>query len=217
MNDPLATSGTAHMTADATKANAGDAPTRPVPTNHSLPPLRGSCWRPGVFRPGRDRLGHACWSRPRQAAPEVPAVITDNARGMRRAVEHLAELGHQTVTYVAGPEASWADGVRWVALMEACNETGPAVSSRRTVQRADGPCRLGHRGRGPRAEADGGHRLQRRDGHRRHQGMRGAGVQNLIAAISGSSPSRDPVILPVKLLVAVRPAVPRSRRRMTPC
>jgi DNA-binding LacI/PurR family transcriptional regulator len=54
--------------------------------------------------------------------PEVPAVITDNARGMRRAVEHLAGLGHQTVTYVAGPEASWADGVRWVALMEACNE-----------------------------------------------------------------------------------------------
>ena len=54
--------------------------------------------------------------------PEVPAVVTDNARGMRRAVEHLAELGHQSVTYVAGPEASWADGTRWVALMEACNE-----------------------------------------------------------------------------------------------
>src|SRR4029079_8465131 len=53
--------------------------------------------------------------------PEVPAVITDNARGMRRAVEHLADLGHQSVTYVAGPEASGADGTRWVALMEACN------------------------------------------------------------------------------------------------
>ena len=54
--------------------------------------------------------------------PEVPAVITDNARGMRRAVEHLADLGHQTVTYVAGPEASWADGTRWIALMESCKE-----------------------------------------------------------------------------------------------
>lgn len=56
--------------------------------------------------------------------PEVPAVITDNAGGMRRAVEHLAELGHQTVSYVAGPEASWVDGTRWVALMEACHDLG---------------------------------------------------------------------------------------------
>jgi LacI family transcriptional regulator len=54
--------------------------------------------------------------------PEVPSVITDNVSGMRRAVEHLAGLGHQTVTYVAGPEARWADGTRWVALIEACNE-----------------------------------------------------------------------------------------------
>ena len=54
--------------------------------------------------------------------PEVPAVITDNTTGMRRAVEHLAELGHQTVTYLAGPEASWADGTRWIALMESCKE-----------------------------------------------------------------------------------------------
>jgi LacI family transcriptional regulator len=49
----------------------------------------------------------------------VPSVVTDNARGVRRAVEHLAELGHEGVTYVAGPEASWADGMRWRALREA--------------------------------------------------------------------------------------------------
>jgi LacI family transcriptional regulator len=65
--------------------------------------------------------------------PEVPAVISDNARGMRRAIEHLAELGHQTVTYVAGPEASWADGTRWIALTEACKELN--VRFRRV-----GPC-----------------------------------------------------------------------------
>ena len=45
--------------------------------------------------------------------PEAPCVITDNPRGARRAVEHLAELGHDAITYVAGPESSWADGVRW--------------------------------------------------------------------------------------------------------
>ena len=41
---------------------------------------------------------------------------------MRRAVEHLAELGHQRITYVAGPEASWADGMRWRSLREAATE-----------------------------------------------------------------------------------------------
>jgi LacI family transcriptional regulator len=52
----------------------------------------------------------------------VPSVITDNARGMRRAVEHLGELGHEHFTYVAGPEASWVDGARWRALREATHE-----------------------------------------------------------------------------------------------
>jgi LacI family repressor for deo operon, udp, cdd, tsx, nupC, and nupG len=52
----------------------------------------------------------------------VPSVVTDNARGMRRAVEHLGELGHQHITYVAGPEASWVDGMRWRALREAAHE-----------------------------------------------------------------------------------------------
>ena len=49
----------------------------------------------------------------------VPSVVTDNARGMRRAAEHLGGLGHSAITYVAGPEASWADGVRWRAMREA--------------------------------------------------------------------------------------------------
>ena len=53
---------------------------------------------------------------------DVPSVVTDNPRGARRALEHLAELGHDTVTYVAGPEASWADGMRWRALLEAALE-----------------------------------------------------------------------------------------------
>jgi LacI family repressor for deo operon, udp, cdd, tsx, nupC, and nupG len=57
-----------------------------------------------------------------RAFPDVPSVVTDNGRGMRRAVEHLGELGHQSLTYVAGPEASWADGMRWQAAREACYE-----------------------------------------------------------------------------------------------
>jgi LacI family transcriptional regulator, repressor for deo operon, udp, cdd, tsx, nupC, and nupG len=52
----------------------------------------------------------------------VTSVHGDNDRGMRRVAEHLGELGHETLTYVAGPEASWADGMRWRALQEAALE-----------------------------------------------------------------------------------------------
>lgn len=55
---------------------------------------------------------------------DIPSVATDNARGMKRAVEHLARLGHSTITYLAGPDASWANGVRWQALSEATHELG---------------------------------------------------------------------------------------------
>jgi LacI family transcriptional regulator len=58
---------------------------------------------------------------------DVPSVVPDNARGMRRAAEHLRDLGHHTVAYLAGPEASWADGKRWRSLREATSELGQAV------------------------------------------------------------------------------------------
>jgi LacI family transcriptional regulator, repressor for deo operon, udp, cdd, tsx, nupC, and nupG len=50
---------------------------------------------------------------------DVPSVATDNARGTRQAVEHLAAFGHTGITYVSGPDASWANGIRWQALREA--------------------------------------------------------------------------------------------------
>jgi LacI family transcriptional regulator, repressor for deo operon, udp, cdd, tsx, nupC, and nupG len=53
---------------------------------------------------------------------DVPSVVPDNASGMRRVVEHLSGLGHDTVTYVAGPEASWADGMRWRSLQDTAAE-----------------------------------------------------------------------------------------------
>lgn len=59
-----------------------------------------------------------------RAITDVPCVVTDNARGARRAAEHLGELGHDTITYLAGPEASWADGMRWRSLREAGMELG---------------------------------------------------------------------------------------------
>ncbi|MFI6067141.1 LacI family DNA-binding transcriptional regulator [Micromonospora sp. NPDC051227] len=54
-----------------------------------------------------------------RALADVPCVVTDDSRGVRRAAEHLGELGHDHITYVAGPQASWPNGVRWRSLLEA--------------------------------------------------------------------------------------------------
>jgi DNA-binding LacI/PurR family transcriptional regulator len=186
--------------------------------------------------------------------PEVPAVVTDNARGMRRAVEHLAELGHQSVTYVAGPEASWADGTRWVALMEACNEldlrfrrvgpckvptvpAGLAIASEVLAQRATAIIAYndlmaigvikGMRRAGVRvphdinvvgfdnialsAIVDPG--LTTVAAPLRAMGI--IGVENLIATIGGATPSRDPLVLPAKLLVRGSTG-PRRRNGISP-
>ena len=59
-----------------------------------------------------------------RAVADVPSLVTDNPHGARRAVEHLASLGHRTITYVAGPEASWADGIRWRSLRDSAAELG---------------------------------------------------------------------------------------------
>lgn len=53
-----------------------------------------------------------------RALLDVPSVVTDNADGIRAAVELLRSLGHDSVVYVAGPEASWPDGVRFRALRD---------------------------------------------------------------------------------------------------
>ena len=68
-------------------------------------------------------------------------IVTDNPRGVRRAVEHLAGLGHTTITYVAGPAASWAEGMRWQALRETGHELG--LRTRRLDPKDDPSIRTG--------------------------------------------------------------------------
>jgi len=62
-----------------------------------------------------------------RAVPDVPSVITDIPLGVCRAVEHLGGLEHESVTYIAGPEASWTDGMRWRAMRDAGAELGVRV------------------------------------------------------------------------------------------
>jgi DNA-binding LacI/PurR family transcriptional regulator len=51
--------------------------------------------------------------------PEAACVVNEGAHGIRHAAEHLRALGHERIYYIAGPETSWQDGVRWRALRAA--------------------------------------------------------------------------------------------------
>lgn len=56
--------------------------------------------------------------------PGLAAVLTDGALGAWHVATHLYELGHRSVTYVSGPETSWADGMRWRGLKAAGESLG---------------------------------------------------------------------------------------------
>ncbi len=62
-----------------------------------------------------------------RVVPGVPAVVTGSEAAMAEAVEHLAGLGHRSISYVAGPPASWADGVRWRSVQESAHRIGLGV------------------------------------------------------------------------------------------
>lgn len=51
-------------------------------------------------------------------------IVPDMGHGVRMATEHLLSLGHRNITYLAGPEASWADGMRWRAVRDSAKELG---------------------------------------------------------------------------------------------
>lgn len=52
----------------------------------------------------------------------VPAVVVDNADGMRQIIEHLGKLGHRRVGFIAGPRTSWSNRQRLKALQAICQD-----------------------------------------------------------------------------------------------
>ena len=46
----------------------------------------------------------------------IPSLVVDTATGMRKAVRHLAALGHREVAYLSGPRNSWINSQRWRAV-----------------------------------------------------------------------------------------------------
>lgn len=52
--------------------------------------------------------------------PRISNVTIENAAGIHEAVEHLAALGHRTISYLNGPKRSWSNTQRQTAVREAC-------------------------------------------------------------------------------------------------
>ncbi len=55
---------------------------------------------------------------------DVSCLVSDTVTGTRAALGLLAELGHESVVYVSGPEASWAEGVRYRTVRDHGNALG---------------------------------------------------------------------------------------------
>lgn len=58
----------------------------------------------------------------------VSRVLVDTAAGMREAVDHLADLAHRHVVYLAGPSSSWSDGQRRAAVLDRAQRRGVRVT-----------------------------------------------------------------------------------------
>ncbi|QKJ18261.1 LacI family DNA-binding transcriptional regulator [Microbacterium hominis] len=52
----------------------------------------------------------------------VPSVLPDVEQGVSQVIDHLAELGHGSIVYVAGPDTSWISGRRWETILQAAEE-----------------------------------------------------------------------------------------------
>ena len=58
----------------------------------------------------------------------VSDVVPDNSPGIAEAVNHLAELGHKHIAFVAGPTASWINTDRWNLLMKSAVDLGLTIA-----------------------------------------------------------------------------------------
>ncbi|GAB3561552.1 LacI family DNA-binding transcriptional regulator [Amycolatopsis endophytica] len=54
----------------------------------------------------------------------LPSLFVDTAAGMRKAVRHLAALGHRRIAYLSGPRSSWVNSQRWRAAQEEASSLG---------------------------------------------------------------------------------------------
>lgn len=75
----------------------------------------------------RAAAGHRASVMLNRIVPGMRTVMVDTVAGVAAALRHLAELGHRSVTYVGGPPASWAEGMRWRSLLDTAPRFGLKV------------------------------------------------------------------------------------------
>ncbi|WP_210479462.1 LacI family DNA-binding transcriptional regulator [Naasia sp. SYSU D00948] len=57
----------------------------------------------------------------------VPTIVPDVAPGIRDALDHLAELGHRSLAFLAGPPASFMSRLRWETLLDEAPSRGMTI------------------------------------------------------------------------------------------
>lgn len=69
----------------------------------------------------------------------IPGIVADVDKGVAEAVRHLVGLGHRSIVYVAGPEASWMSERRWQSIRQRCEWSKvPATSVGPSTPTIDG-------------------------------------------------------------------------------
>jgi LacI family transcriptional regulator len=56
--------------------------------------------------------------------PVLPSVVGDDRAGMRLAIEHLADLGHERIAYLAGPQQVSTGYLRYEGFLETMSDRG---------------------------------------------------------------------------------------------
>jgi LacI family transcriptional regulator len=71
---------------------------------------------------------------PRRLDTDLPRVTVDNYGGMRQAAQHLIDLGHRKIAYIAGDSAFESSAVRFSGFAEAMTLAGLPVSADLVVE-----------------------------------------------------------------------------------
>ncbi|MEP6843743.1 MAG: LacI family DNA-binding transcriptional regulator, partial [Pseudolysinimonas sp.] len=82
-------------------------------TGHSGPSMAGEAYRLGI---------HAVMVNRDSRGVPYPAVVGDDAQGIRASLTHLAELGHRRIIHLAGPAGFSTSEIRARAFDEGCRE-----------------------------------------------------------------------------------------------
>ncbi|MFC5501119.1 LacI family DNA-binding transcriptional regulator [Lysinimonas soli] len=84
-------------------------------TGHAGPSIAGEAYKRGI---------HAVMVNRDSRGVPYPAVVGDDAQGIRESLEHLAALGHRRLVHLAGPSTFSTSQVRAEAFAAGCRELG---------------------------------------------------------------------------------------------